>query len=365
MKVLMTTDTVGGVWTHALDLCAALPEVQFVLAALGPLPSQSQCVAAARLRNVRLECRPCRLEWMPDCEAEVEAAGAWLLRLASRHAPDLVHVNGYAHASLDWQVPVLLGAHSCVVSWWRAVHEEDPPPRWNRYRERLAAAFARADALVAPTESFLRELAALHGAPRRSYAIYNSCGEREAPPGATRARLVLGAGRLWDPAKNIVALDQAGEGLDAAVVVAGETVAPHGGELGLPNARPLGQLSRSALRAWMERAAVFAAPALYEPFGLAPLEAALAGCALVLGDIPSQRELWQGAALFVRPRDPSALRAILQQLLNDGTWRDSVAARCRERARLYTPERMAVGYRAVYRELAPGATLDNHAEVAA
>ncbi len=31
-------------------------------------------------------------------------------------------------------------------------------------------------------------------------------------------------------------------------------------------------------------------PARYEPFGLSVLEAALSGCALVLGDIPSLRE---------------------------------------------------------------------------
>ena len=51
------------------------------------------------------------------------------------------------------------------------------------------------------------------------------------------------------------------------------------------NARPLGVLAPAELRRKLERAAIFAAPALYEPFGLGILEAAAAGCALVLGDI--------------------------------------------------------------------------------
>jgi hypothetical protein len=38
-----------------------------------------------------------------------------------------------------------------------------------------------------------------------------------------------------------------------------------------------------------------------EPFGLAVLEAAQAGCPLVLSDLPGFRELWDGAALFRRP----------------------------------------------------------------
>ena len=56
-------------------------------------------------------------------------------------------------------------------------------------------------------------------------------------------------------------------------------------------------------------AAIYALPARYEPFRLEVLEAAAPGCALVLGDIASLRELWDGAALFVAPDDDRALRA--------------------------------------------------------
>ena len=44
----------------------------------------------------------------------------------------------------------------------------------------------------------------------------------------------------------------------------------------------------------MARASIYALPARYEPFGLSILEAALSGAALVLGDIPSLREVWGG-----------------------------------------------------------------------
>ena len=46
-------------------------------------------------------------------------------------------------------------------------------------------------------------------------------------------------------------------------------------------------LSGEDIRPWFARAGIYALPAVYEPFGLSVLEAALSGCALVLGDIPS------------------------------------------------------------------------------
>src|SRR3546814_4918927 len=68
---------------------------------------------------------------------------------------------------------------------------------------------------------------------------------------------------------------------------------------------------------WLGRATFFALPARYEPFGLAVLEAALSGCALVLGDIPTLRELWDGVAAFVPPGDIEALEDVLTQLIAD------------------------------------------------
>jgi hypothetical protein len=48
----------------------------------------------------------------------------------------------------------------------------------------------------------------------------------------------------------------------------------------LARVTPLGELTRRQLAREMGCAAIFAAPARYEPFGLAALEAALSGCAL-------------------------------------------------------------------------------------
>lgn len=99
---------------------------------------------------------------------------------------------------------------------------------------------------------------------------------------------------------------------------------------------------------WLGRAALFALPARYEPFGLSALEAGLAGCALVLGDIPSLREVWGDAAYFVPPEEPEALRQALVKLSGDLAARIELAVRARRRALEYSPARQAAGYLAVY-----------------
>jgi glycosyltransferase involved in cell wall biosynthesis len=101
----------------------------------------------------------------------------------------------------------------------------------------------------------------------------------------------------------------------------------------------------------MARAAIFAHPARYEPFGLAPLEAGLAGCALVLGSVPSLREVWDDAALYVTPGDSAALGEALERLIADPIERHELAGRARARAATYTADRMAGAYLAEYRRI--------------
>jgi glycogen(starch) synthase len=96
---------------------------------------------------------------------------------------------------------------------------------------------------------------------------------------------------------------------------------------------------------------VFVLPACYEPFGLAALEAAMARCALVLGDIPTLRELWDGAAIFVPPDDPEALVAALNTLAADPELLSLLGDLARSRAGGYSAARMTAGYLGAYARL--------------
>jgi glycosyltransferase involved in cell wall biosynthesis len=279
---------------------------------------------------------------MDDPWRDLERAGAWLREIESAVQPDVVHVNGYVHAALGWHAPTVCVAHSCVLSWWEAVKGRTAPPAWDRYREEVERGLGAADIVVAPSRTMLAAVRRHYAVGEATRVIPNAVAPRNGQH-ALRERVVLAAGRLWDEAKNLVALDRVAARLPWPVEVAGEP----------PDARPrqvrlLGRLGRDELARRQARAAVFCAPALYEPFGLAPLEAAQAGCALVLGDIPSLREVWGDAALFADPRDDDELADALERAMEEDFWRDRALTRARE----YTPKRMGDAYVETYETLA-------------
>jgi glycosyltransferase involved in cell wall biosynthesis len=204
--------------------------------------------------------------------------------------------------------------------------------------------------VITPSKAMLDALERHYGKLARSRVIANGRSP-SVYSAAGKQPFVLSAGRLWDEAKNIVALAEAAPRLDWKVFIAGDNGHPDGYHTEFENVYCLGKLSSVELSSWMRRAAIFVLPAHYEPFGLSAVEAALSGCALVLGDIPSQREVWGSAALFVPPEDSVALARTINRLIHNQALRTMMAARARTRARLYTPERMAGQYLNVYQQL--------------
>lgn len=348
LTVLMTADAVGGVWSYAAGLCRSLPEIRFVLATMGPRPRQIQRDEIQRLANVTLVESNHSLEWMTDGGSDLEDSCAWLVDLVNRHRADIVHVNGYAHTCLDTDRPLLVVAHSDVLSWWHAVHKCSAPPEWDAYRRRVAAGLASATRVVAPTASVLRDLHRQYSPlAKNAEVIANGINFDACPPVRKRA-VVLSAGRLWDAAKNLGALDEIAPVLAWPVEIAGDAEHPNGGEQQFSNVRLLGRLGPAEMARHLGGASIFAAPARYEPFGLAILEAAAAECALVLGDIPSLREIWDGAAVFVPPDDRAAIAAAINALIADAEERTRLASAARCRALRFTLQRMAQNYHALY-----------------
>ncbi|HEX2121456.1 MAG TPA: glycosyltransferase family 4 protein [Thermoanaerobaculia bacterium] len=342
MKVLMTADTVGGVWTYAIELTRALPDVHFTLATMGRRPSDAQ--RAEVPENVTLAESEYKLEWQDNAWADVLRAGAWLLDLDSELAPDLVHLNGYAHGALPFGAPRLVVGHSCVLSWWRAVKNESAPPEWNEYRTFVERGLAAADLVVAPSAWMLGELHDFYRFDTPSRLIYN--GRAFAVPQfEERMPSVFAAGRLWDEGKNLRAVIEAAPDVGWPVRVAGD------GGASAPNVTHLGRLEPHQMPAAYAASAIYLFPALYEPFGLSVLEAAMSGCALVLGDIPSLREIWRDAAAFVPPRDPRAIARVVNEVVTNESLRHELSNRARERAAAFTPQAMAAAYRSTYAAL--------------
>ncbi|MDQ6678654.1 MAG: glycosyltransferase [Acidobacteriota bacterium] len=334
MKLLLTTDAVGGVWNFSLALARALP-FEVHLATMGRELSAAQRLEAA---DFPLHESEFPLEWMPEPWEGVDAAGQWLLQLESKIEPDLIHHGTLVQAHLPFRAPSLVTVHSCVLSWWLAVKGEQAPVEWDEYRNRIRRSLKAASAIVAPSRWMLNAALRLYGKSGRNTRVIPNFTENPGAP-AQKEPFVFAAGRVWDKGKNISALLEVAPQVSWPVHVAGE-----GSEIGHLPAAEIGK--------WYARAAIYAWPAKYEPFGLSVLEAAQHGCALVLGDIPSLRENWEGAAHFVHSKED--LQGAIERLIADPALRNELAARARARAACFRPEVTVEGYSAAYAEVLSG-----------
>jgi glycosyltransferase involved in cell wall biosynthesis len=353
-RILMTTDAVGGIWVYATglarSLCAAGNRVTLVV--MGPEPEASEVAALTRTVGLDVVVTDLALEWMDPEGSDQRRARDVLLRLAGQIAPHVVHLNNYREAAFAWPAPVVLTAHSCVLSWWRACRGSLPDePRWAEYGSAVHAGLDQATAWVAPTKAFRDTIASLY-APRREGRVIHNGTDPGAPP-ASKEPFVLAAGRVWDEAKRLHCLVEMSNRVDWPIRIAGDPRGPKAASVALAtNAHCLlGRLPHDVLAAAMRRAAVFVSPAVYEPFGLSILEAANAGCALVLSDLGSLRELWDDAALFVTADDHLGIAVALQRLCSDEELRRSLGHRAAVRARSYTHDATAARYRELYDEL--------------
>jgi glycosyltransferase involved in cell wall biosynthesis len=216
--------------------------------------------------------------------------------------------------------------------------------RWRT--EILARGYAACDRLVAPTRAFSDTTADLYGvAPQ---AVHNGRSAPLASDPRPRNPVVMTSGRLWDDGKNVRTLDRAAARMRGQVHAAGSLKGPDDQVAAFEHILCLGQLESGVLADHLERSAVFASLSLYEPFGLGVLEAAQAGCALVLSDIPTFRELWQDAAVFVPAEDDAAVAEALDNLLDDPGRTAALGRGARERSARFTVDAMVEGTLAVY-----------------
>jgi glycosyltransferase involved in cell wall biosynthesis len=347
VRLLLVTDAVGGVWIYSLELARALRSlgIETLLAITGPSPRADQREAAAAIPLIDTGLP---LEWLDDDPSAVERAGEALARIASQHAIDIVQTSSAALlAGADLNRPSVAVQHSCVATWWAAVKGTALPEDFSWRRELVHRGLENADAIVAPTRAFADATERTYGLDGRVTAVYNGRtprATRSLPPG----RFVLTAGRLWDEGKNAKILDCAAAHVDAPFQAAGAMHGPNGAAVAFEHLVPLGELSEAHLGRVLAARPVFASAALYEPFGLAALEAADAGCALVLSDIDTHRELWEGAAVFVDPRHDKGFATAISRLLADPAERARLGRDARARAREYTSQPMADAMADIY-----------------
>jgi len=369
MHVLVTADTIGGVWTYARELVAGLVRRghRVTLVSFGEIPTQTQTSWMDGLLGLDFRPTAFRLEWMQEAPEDIEASSEYVKAVIDEVRPDVLHLNQFCYGALHAGVPKIVVAHSDVVSWWAAVHHDEPPDSaWMRwYQTTVMAGLAAANVVVAPTRWMLETISKHYLVPQNGQVIYNGRSPNLFNPHITKEDLVLTVGRLWDGAKQASLLTETDHVIPVWIVgTEKHPDAAIGGEAGLRAAAEKqvffqGQQSEAQLRYHFSRASIYAATSRYEPFGLAPLEAALSRCALIMNDIPSLREVWGESARYFQADDPRSLKSEIERLHYDRELRLTCANLAYNRARQrYTADRMVDDYVRLYEEVIPSNATD-------
>jgi glycosyltransferase involved in cell wall biosynthesis len=354
MRLLITTDTVGGVWTFTKELARGLlyHGHAVALVSFGRMPSPAQ----QNVCDLYLEQWPDRflyvpsdapLEWMTNNNQAFPEAALLLAKVAREFGAQLLHSNQFCFGALEYPIPRIVTAHSDVLSWARFSRTEPlgDSPWLQKYRWLVQSGLKGADMAIAPTYWMMQELSRSFTLPDMRAVIENG----RSIPGTSETKPFLQAvtaGRIWDEAKDVSLLREVKSPFP--LLVAGDTrheLARAPETIG--EVRFLGALNEQELVALFRQSALYICTSRYEPFGLAPLEAALCGCAVLARDIPPLREVWQNAAFYFS--DPTSLSSILWELYGNPLLLRALRHGSAQRAQEFTLERMTESYLSAYR----------------
>lgn len=364
MHILLTADTLTGTWTYARELATGLTAqgIQVTLVSFGDVPLSEQTTWMDSLPGFDYRPTAFRLEWMQEGEGDMEEASAYLESLIEDAQPDLLHLTQYCFGALPIDIPRIVVAQGDLLSWWIAVHGHEPrETEWMRwYRSMVADGIRGASFFVSPSMFMLDSIRLCYAKPVNSRVIHNGRDPLMFNPYISKEDTVLSVGKLWDAGKQVSLLTQRSHPVPVCIVAADQPVDvarfPLRADVKLKTEEYdvafRGPQSEAQLRSLYSRASVYVATSRYEPFGMAPLEAALSRCAIVANDIPVFREIWGDTAVYFRTNSASSLADALRRLSEDREFCRAHGNLAYQRARTrFNARRMVDEYMDVYRRL--------------
>lgn len=362
MHVLVTTDTLSGVWTYTQELVTGLVNrgIRVTLVSFGDIPLSHQTSWMEKLRDLDYRPTAFRLDWMQEGQQDFEESSRYLTALTEELKPDLLHLSQLCHGSLPVETPRLVVAHGDLITWWLAVHGNEPSPsRWlSWYRKVVTRGISEASVVVAPSAWMLDTIRACYTSPSYHAVVYNGRNPIFFNPYVSKNDYVLALGRLLDPSKQISLLTQHSHPMQVCIVDSEERPALPGipicagvklkadeADISLKGAQ-----TEAQVRMLYSRAAIFVAASRYEPLGFSVLEAAFSRCAIVANDVPCFREIWGDAAIYFQANDAASLADVIRRLHDQRDLCRGYGARAFQRARqCFTAARMIDNYLQLYR----------------
>jgi glycosyltransferase involved in cell wall biosynthesis len=110
---------------------------------------------------------------------------------------------------------------------------------------------------------------------------------------------------------------------------------------------------RSDIPALLKTADIVVLSSNYEGLSLSSVEGMASGNPFIASDVPGLQEVVGGAGLLFEAGNEKELASHILHLMEDKTYRDSIAAACEERAAQYDIQEMVEKHVALYKEWCP------------
>jgi glycogen(starch) synthase len=367
MHVLVTSDTVNGIWSYTRELVSGLVKRGFciTLVSFGDIPLSQDTVWIEGLSGLEYRPTAFRLDWMEEGRQDFQDASAYLCSLVKERKPDLLHSNHLGYGALPVPIPRIIVAHGDLITWWKAVHGREPSDslwlRW--YRQMIARGISHASMVVTTSQWMLNEIRSSYRLRSSGTVIHHGRNPILFNPYVSKEDTVLAIGRMLDPARQVNLLTEREHPVPVCIVGAsGDEPSPR--RAAAARRTLTGQSkgvalkhfeSESQLRLLYSRAGIYAGTSRYEPSGMNILEAALSRCALILNDIPPLREIWGDTAVYFERNDAASLAEAVCMLSRDRQLRRSLANRAYLRAReCFNAHRMVESYARLYENVVDG-----------
>lgn len=351
-SILMTTDTIGGVWNFTNSLIKELQKynLQIKLVTLGRQLSDAQRKEIKNFNNLAIFENECKLEWMENPWDDITKSCNWIQDIVRQENPDIIHFNSFTFNSLSFGKPTMCTAHSCVLSWYQNVKGTRPSGNWDFYYRFVKSGLHRVNYVTVPSKFMERQINKFYN--RNCLVIYN--GVEQNSNITSKEQIVYSVGRVWDEAKNFSILSEIASYVEWPIIISGSTKLETQGKTNLVennNVQYLGECSSNEIYSLMKKSSIFVSTSLYEPFGLAVLEAASNGCALILPDIDSFIEIWGDAALFYKKNSSHSLLSAIKKLTSNSILLSLYSKKALEQSSKYSIVNTASQYYSLYCQL--------------
>ena len=356
-RLLMTTDVKSEVWDYSLTLSKALLKhinAEILIISMGGKPTDSQKKQLEDL-NIEFQFTDFSPDFLADNEInpDISEIKTTFERSIKSFDPHIVHLN-HGYPDLNFDKPCILACHANILNkkiWNDSINRYSPLyQNLLNYKQIINKSLNNADIVIAPSRFFAENLIKTFDFIKGIKIIYNGIDYK--PHSCVKESPTLVTfGNMSDSSKHINLLLNMAYRLPDNIKI--KIIGDSQLDRKLPkNVEFLTNLSNFERWEVYKNSSIYLALSNYESNGLASIQAAYSGCAILANDIPSCKELWGDCAYIFDRDDANSLMRCINNLVENPNLLEITSRNCQAKAlSVFNSKRMAYEYINLYKNI--------------